>query len=284
MPTNLPNRASLNYTYGENTGSVKSNTTNTVLLDEYTISIVKTPIVTPIEAGDDVYYILSLENTGAGALYNPKVTDDLGTGTSETAPLGYVDGSAKFYYNGDTVSGTATLTDSKLTLSSTVILQPGEKLNIVYAASTQLNQAEDIVNTAVATANSGTATGAEVTAEASATISFTASANIVILKSANSESVVSGDTLTYTFTLINTGNSAADSVTLTDELPPEFTVNSVSYTTDGVRTEVPGSEYSITAPNTLVLPAEGSTVVIGVPAAGETGAGITIVEVTGTVA
>ena len=109
-------------------------------------------------------------------------------------------------------------------------------------------------------------------------------ASVSVFKAADKETVVSGDTLTYTFTLMNVGAQAAESIEFVDDLPPEFTVSSVSYSQNGVTTPIAPGDYSLTPGNTLTIPAAGSALVIGVPEASETGPGTTVITVTGTIA
>lgn len=284
MATNLPNIAQITYSYNGNQDTVLSNQTNTALIDEYTVSLTKTPVSTEVRIGDNATYVLTMTNTGSGALYNPSITDDLGTGQGTTAPLSYKTGSALFYINGKEASGTAAATDNSVTFTSTAVLQPNDILTVVYEASTSAAQAEIITNTAEASANSGSSTGAAVSATASAQITPQAYANVSVFKSADKSSVVSGDALTYTFTLLNTGGIEAADIKLVDALPSEFTINSVSYEINGDVTQIPASEYTITAPNTLTLPSDTSTLTIEVPAATQAGPGVTTITVTGTVA
>lgn len=282
MPTNLPNIAQIYYSYNGNRESALSNRTNTTLVDEYTVSLTKTPLLENVRAGNNAAYVLTMKNTGSGALYNPTITDNLGK-TETTSPMTYLANSALFYINGAPSTGTARTSENGVVFSSTAILQPNDILTVVYETSTRGIQAEEITNTATAAANSGSATGAQVTAQASATITPQAFASVSVFKSADKSSVITGDTLTYTFTLLNTGGKEADNTRLIDSLPPEFKVNSVSYEVNGDVTPIPASDYTIEAPNKLTVPAMDSALKIGVPAATEAGPGVTIITVTGTV-
>lgn len=284
MATNLPNRAQVTYTYGNSQETALSNETNTTLLDEFTMEVTKTAIASGIRSGSNAAYILRIDNSGPGTLYNPTITDDLGNSSvNADPPLKYIEGSAKFYVNGDPAAGTASSSENQIVFSSGAALQPGDNLIVVYAASVDETQAGTITNTITAQANSGSASGALITDTATATITLTPYANISIFKTADKASVVSGDTLTYTFTLMNTGAQAADSISFVDALPSEFTVTSVSYTTNGTTTPIDSTDYSITTPNTLTIPDVGSSLVISVPAATTEGPGITTITVTGTV-
>lgn len=284
MATNLPNRAQVTYTYGNSQETALSNETNTTLLDEFTMEVTKTAIASGIRSGSNAAYILRIDNSGPGTLYNPTITDDLGNSSvNADPPLKYIEGSAKFYVNGDPAAGTASSSENQIVFSSGAALQPGDNLIVVYAASVDETQAGTITNTITAQANSGSASGALITDTATATITLTPYANISIFKTADKASVVSGDTLTYTFTLMNTGAQAADSISFVDALPSEFTVTSVSYTTNGTTTPIDSTDYSITTPNTLTIPDVGSSLVISVPAATTAGPGITTITVTGTV-
>ncbi len=283
MPTNLPNRAQITYTYGGNQDTVLSNQTNTTLIDQYTMEVTKQALTTEIRAGGSVTYVLRMENTGSGVLYNPSFTDDLGRGTAIEAPLSYVENSALFYQNGTQVTGLATVSDDGVIFTSSVVLQPGDNLIVVYDASTSEGQVDAITNTVTGEANSGSVTGIVINDTASETIIPQSFANVSIFKNADKATVVSGDTLVYTFTLMNTGTQAADSISFVDDLPDEFTVTSVSYTVNGNTTAISNTDYAIETGNVLVIPAEGSSLVIGVPAATSMGPGITTITVTGTI-
>ncbi len=284
MATNLLNRAQLSYSRNGETATVLSNQTSTTLADEYVIDITKTAVTDTVRPGGNASYVVRVENTGAGTLYNVSVTDNLGTqpGTM-TAPLAYVADSAIFYINGAEVTGTDTATATDVKFTVTEPLAPGDNLVIVYAATLDDNQMDSVENTVTAFANSGSAAGALISDTATATITPESFASIAIVKAASATSVISGDELTYTFTMVNTGGEAVEAISLVDELPTEFNVTSVSYTVDGVTTPVASSDYSIAPPNTLTLPSISSSLQIPVAAATSAGPGVTIITVTGTV-
>ncbi|MBR0089880.1 MAG: DUF11 domain-containing protein [Clostridia bacterium] len=277
MPTNLPNRASISY---NGSGVVLSNQTNTTLIDQYTVELTKTPVVDTVIAGGDAVYVISLANTGAGALDGATLTDNLG-GTE--TPLSYVDGSAQFYMNGELVTGTATPDADSIVFGYADTITPGDNLLVIYAASVGIAQTGTITNTVTADVPTAEQTQRIIVAQASATITITPVANVSIFKAASADTVQIGDTLTYTFTLMNTGSETAENINFTDALPEQFYVTSVSYTVDGTETPIADTDYTIEAPNTLIIPADSSTLEIDIPAATEEGPGITTITVTGTI-
>ena len=162
-------------------------------------------------------------------------------------------------------------------------LDAGDSLMVIYLAEVDEAAAVPITNTATVTANTAAVEKESVIASASATVTPTAFADISIFKAADTDTVVSGDTLTYTFTLMNTGFDAAEDVVFTDAFPAEFGITGVSYTIDGVTTPVDPADYTVSG-NTLTLPAETSALALGVAPATETGPGMTVITVTGTIA
>lgn len=281
MATNLPNRAQITYNSGP---TILSNQTNTTLIDQYTMVLTKTALTDTISCRNNISYIVRIDNTGQGVLYNPTVTDNLGGIIETITPLSYVEGSANYYVNGDSVVGTTTVGESDVTFSIATPLQSGDNLIIVYTVSNDAGIIGDITNTATATANSSSATGPIITETATATVTVESCPNVSIFKSADKDVVTSGDTLTYTFTLINTGLVPAEGISFVDALPPEFTVTNVSYRVNGVTTPIAATDYTITAPNTITIPDQRSTLTLTVPAATTDGPGILTITITGTVA
>lgn len=276
MPTNLPNRARITFNGSD---VILSNETNTTLVDKFTMNIEKNAVTPTVVPGGSAVYAARMDNTGEGSLYNPSFTDDLGGGR-----LTYVPDSALFFLNGAPVTGTAmVLSETELVLTADVILGEGDTFMVLYAADVSSSQTEAITNTVTGSANGGGETGCEVSGSSEATVTIEDVVNVSIFKSASEETVSCGDTLTYTFTLMNGGTEAAENISFTDALPEQFTVESVSITAKGGKTPVLPTDYTITEPNTLVIPAAGSALEISVPASDSEGPGITVITVTGTI-
>ena len=109
-------------------------------------------------------------------------------------------------------------------------------------------------------------------------------AALSVYKQADRSTVQVGDTLTYTFTLTNTGTADATGVTLTDTFPAGFSVTSVSLTLNGDTVVLPAGSYTVdAATNTLTVPG-GTAAPITVPAMTGGVPGVAVVTVTGTVA
>ena len=275
MATNLPNRAQLTY---DGSAVVLSNQTNTTLVDTNTMEITKKAVDMSVAAGADAVYVVRLENTGANNLTNISITDDLGMGA-----LTYLENTAQFYINGSSVTGTAAASMGNVVFTTTETLEPGDNFIVVYSASVGANQTEPITNTVTANATAASTVPAPITATADETINITAVPNVSVFKSADKDTVTSGDTLTYTFTLMNTGNADAENVKFTDVLPTEFTVQTVSYNTGGQDIPITSADYTIQG-NTLTIPSETGSLTLTVPAATSDGPGILTITVTGMIA
>ncbi len=284
MATSLLNRAQISYTYGTSEGSAVSNQTNTTLVDQYTMTAVKETLTPEVRAGNNAAYYVRVENTGIGTLSGISIEDDLGMmAGAASAPLSYVENSAVFVKNGDIVTGTAATSAAGVTFATAAELDAGDSLIVIYLAEVDEQATVPITNTATVTANTDSQAQSIITESASSIVTPIAFADISIFKAADQDTVVSGDTLTYTFTLMNTGFDAAEDVIFTDAFPAEFTITDVSYTVNGVTTPIAPADYTVEG-STLTLPAETSTLALGVAPATEAGPGVTVITVTGTIA
>lgn len=268
MATSLSNQANISYSYSSGgTGTAVSNTTTTTLLDEYSITATKTSFTDTYREGINLAYLIRIENNGTGTLYTVTASDDLGAGN-----LSYVPNSAVLIIGDEYYLISPTSSAPSLEFTLPIPLAPGEVAFIGYLAnviSVPTGESTDITNTTDVTARSGSATGEiiSVTPSPTATVTEESYADVFVLKEADKTTVNAGDTLTYTFTLTNTGNETAQGVVLSDTLPQGFTVTSVQSVTNGVVTTYSATDYSIDpATNTLVLPYAGSLLTITVPA------------------
>ncbi|MBQ4105843.1 MAG: DUF11 domain-containing protein [Clostridia bacterium] len=280
MATILNNSATLTYNSGAETGSAASNVVTTSLLDSASVSVEKYSANSNWRPGENITYFVTVTNTGTQPLNDIVLTDDLG---GDTAPLVYVTGSARVIDGNDVTAVTPTDT-SPLTISLEDALEPDESITVLYVArlNTAIDDDVDSITNTVEVQAVGDGCGfANAGDESSVTLPRADFALVEIVKAVDKAVVSCGDTLTYTFTIENSGNIPATDVVITDTLPEGFTVTSVTSVTDGVTTVYSPEDYSIDENNTLVLPT--SDLTITVPARTEAGNGITVVTVTGAV-
>ena len=188
------------------------------------LTATKTAADTTYTAGGIKTFVISLVNSSAAALTGLTVTDTLGSYTfsgNTLYPLTYVTGSLLYYVNGalqatPTVTATAPLTVTGVTVPA------GGSAMLIYTARVNeyapLGVEDSITNTA-------TITGGGLTSSVTATETINASPapQLAISKSISPTMVAENGTLTYTLTLQNRGNTAADAgdeLVITDTFDP----------------------------------------------------------------
>lgn len=282
MATQIYNTASATYSYGSQRvvqDSVSSNTVSTNLITDYAISASKHSLNSSFRIGENITYYLQISNDGIEPLYNVTISDDLGgAGT----PLSYVTGSAILNLNGVNTQIVPT-TVNPLSFVISVPLSAGDAATLIYIArvdSTLDDSVTEITNTAIVQANEGSESGdiITVTPSPSLTLSLASYADIEMVKSVSESSITVGEPFSYTITLTNSGNMEANNVVITDILPENFVVSSITSETNGVVTTFTDLDYSLeTTSNTLTLPSVSSQISISVPSKMLNHYGVTVV-------
>ena len=283
MPTVLNNQANISYDYSgaKSSQNAVSNTVTTTLLDEYSLTANKSVLNQTFRPGNIITYILSMENNGRGDLYNLTLTDNLGSDTN-VKPMSFLN--AILYVNNYPVEITPVLSpDQSVTFQISSPFLSGDNAMIIYNTmvdSDLSSSVSSITNSVTVTANGGSSSGTVVTVDPnpSTTINIENYAQLSISKQSDKETITSGETLTYTFTLNNIGNEEADNIILTDTLPQNFLVTQVTSTTNGNTTTYQPDQYNLdTTTNTITLPNSIGPEII-VPASTDSSIGTTIVQ------
>ena len=231
------NQATLTY----NGSSTNSNIAYGEILD--VLVATKTAVEGSYTPGQLVTYVVTLRNTGTGALTGLTVTDDLGgylfNGTT-VYPLTYEAGSAAMFVNGVPQAAPAVAPGPPLVFTG-ISVPAGGDVVLVYQA-----RVNAYANPAAGSTinNTVTVTGDGLSAPITATETVTADAapDLTISKSITPTQVVDNDRVTYTFVIQNSGNEpvvATDNAAITDTFDPILTALTVTFNgtawTEGVQ-------------------------------------------------
>lgn len=288
MPSTLNNQANISYDYtgARSAQNAESNTVRTTLLDEYNLTATKTALNNTFRPGNSVTYTLLIKNDGRGDVYNLNVTDNLGSDLS-SKPLNFSD--AALYINNVKVDVTPVINpDNSVSFQIPSPFMSGDTAMIIYDSIVNPDLqpgVNSITNTANIIANGGSASGSIVTVNPSpsATINVENYAQLNISKQTDKDTITAGESLTYTFTINNSGNQQANNIVLNDTLPQNFAINQVTSTTNGITTTYAPGQYNLDAStNTITLPNNSGPEII-VPPAINSNPGTTVIQITGIV-
>ncbi len=255
------NQATLSY----NGTVTTSNITTGELLE--VLSATKTALNTTYAPGDTAVYVVNLQNTGAAPFTGLTLSDDLGqydfgpTPGTPVVPQDYVAGSLRYFVNG-VLQATPTVTvGPPMTITGLNI--PADS-NALLVYEVRLNQFADPATGGTLT-NTATITGGGLTNPvlADATITAASEPNLTIGKSLSPQTVTENGQLTYTFTILNTGNTAAtstDNVSVSDTFAPilsdlTVTFNGTALTSPDDYTYDETTGQFVTVPGRIVVPA-----------------------------
>ncbi|MBR7092129.1 MAG: hypothetical protein IKI50_02965 [Clostridia bacterium] len=279
------NQATLSY----NGISTLSNVVSGELLE--TLHLTKTALNGTYGAGSIITYTISLINSGSADLVGLTLTDDLGAypfDEQTLVPLDYVADSLQYYVDGVLQATPAATAGPPLTVTGIRVPAGGNALlayQAVANAYAPLTDGSSITNTVTA---GGAGLSSLYTAQE--TVNVAPDPTLSISKSVDPPTVTENSTLTYTFVIQNSGNTAADAadnIMVTDVFQP--VLSGITVTLDGTVLTSPAQYTYDEATGTLAtVPGQ-----ITVPAATyqqnpDTGAwsiipGVTTLTVTGTV-
>ena len=224
------NQATLTY----NGNTTNSNIAYGEILD--VLVATKTAVEGSYTPGQLVTYVVTLRNTGAAALTDLVVTDNLGgydfNGTT-VYPLTYEAGSITQFTNGVPQAAPAVVAGPPLVISGVTVPAGGDVVLVYQARANEYADptVDGVIN------NTVTVTGDGLSAPITATEAVTAEPqpDLTISKSITPAQVVDNDRVTYTFVIQNTGNQAVvatDNAAITDTFDPILTALTVTF--DGV--------------------------------------------------
>ena len=255
---NFTNQATLRY----NGLTVASNTVTGQVLSPLTLT--KTAGGDAYAPGDTLSYVISMVNDGSVTYEGLTLTDDLGgydVGTGTAYPLTYVAGSIRYFINGVLQPAPAVTAGPPLSVTGISVPAGGDAMlyyETEVTAAAPLLAGSTITNTATLT---GTGLGTPL--EAGATVSVETGAELSTVKSPFPATVQENGPLTYTFTIQNRGNEAAEAAAqaavtdLFDPILKNLTVTldgqPMALTTDYTYAEATGQ--FATVPGVITVPA-----------------------------
>ncbi len=255
------NQANVSYSYTGARAPVDadSNLLVTNVLDSASLMVTKTPLSDTYIPGNNHSFVVRVENTGTETIENVVLQDNLGeieNGETTTSLMNYVSGSGYYSLNGGEFFE-ANITGVDPLVVNIGTLAPGDVYIFAYTATTLTGTGEtEITNTVTA---SGDADGSPVSANDTSTITEGTFANVSVQKFGSDANITVGEDFSYSLVLTNTGNTSATDIVVTDTLPAEFSLESVTYTdSTGLTSTLDPSDYSVSG-NTLTIPSASST-------------------------
>ncbi len=229
-----------------------------------TLTMTKTALTDTYADGDTIVYVITISNASNSAVSGLTLTDNLGAYTFSTEtlyPLTYQTGSVQYFLNGLLQNAPAVSQTQPLTVTGIQIPANGTAM-LLYNAT--VNQYAPLsVNSQIRNIATLYTRACGETVTATETIFAASGPSLVIAKSMVPVPVVENGTLTYTFVILNTGNTAADAgdqVTISDLFSPilrniTVSLNGAHWTSPAQYTYNEATGQFHTVPGQILVPA-----------------------------
>lgn len=235
------NQATLSY----NNTVTNSNIVTGELLE--VLSVTKTAVVDTFDPDGTVTYVISIVNSGSSDFTGLNITDDLGGyEQGEPAllryPLAYTADSVLYYINGALQAAPTVQTGPPLVIENISVPANGNATIIYDAAITEYAplEAESSIRNEAAISGGGLANALS----AAETVTAAVGPNLAITKNVSPSAVAENGRITYTLTIVNTGNApalAGDNIVITDTFDP--ILENITATLDGTLL-TPDTDYT----------------------------------------
>ena len=246
----INNSASTTYTFN-GSPTVYAATSNVLPINFESsngLIITKTPSTTEFSIGDIITYTINISNSTGSYLNGVRIIDNLGNGN-----LAYVISSARLSINGQSYPVSPVATNP---LTFTLQQLPnGSSMTLTYRAQVIFNLPSTVSTITNSITGIGYKSNGTVTGYANSTIQKKNSLDFSINKSADTASVFPKEIFRYYITLENNTDNIANISSVTDNMPDEFTLLSVSVTIgSNPEFDLSSSDYTISSGNLLTLP------------------------------
>jgi len=223
------------------------------------LSISKTAVKDVYKANDTITYVINIINSGNTELNNLTLTDSLGEyafGQTKLIPLTYVENTLRYFKNNVLQSQPVVTAENNLVVSGFSV-PAGGAVTFVYETRTNqyapLETESSITNTASLTGNLTSVTTQSV-------VKASSEPDLSITKSVSPIPVMENGTVTYTFVIMNYGNTpVTQGAVITDVFNPVLNNITASYN-DTVW--IQGTDFTydqttgmfVTLPNKVTVP------------------------------
>ena len=259
----INNSASTVYTINGTTNSINSNILPVTLESNSGLVLTKTANPETFSAGDIITYTIKITNSSPLYLTGVRIIDNLGGGN-----LAYVLSSANLTIGNLTYPVTPISTNPlTFTLQQ---LNVGESMTLTYKAQVIFNLSPNVSLITNSVKGIGYPHTGTITGYTSTTIQKKTNVDFSLTKSSNVTEVGPNQSFSYYLTLENNTQFTALISSITDNLPEDFKLTSVSLKVgSGPDTQLVGTDYLLSLTNVLTIPSS-SGPFISVPANGTT--------------
>lgn len=259
MSVKIPNTAFLTFDYGNNkTGTAISNSADFTNIES--VSIDKICLAESYFSGDDITYIISVNNNSNIPVFNIKIKENIGNDSSDksstpTTDLKY-NNSFKYYVNGSPHEISSPKTYSDKTIFEIDALPALSNALLIYSASITDNAPLEL-KSSIDNSSSLILPALGKTLIANHTLKVRETADLKIIKQIKS---FSSNNASYTLRIYNYGNISAENLTVNDKCEHIFSklkvkldnknISDSDYTYNSGKLQIPsyGSKFSISVP------------------------------------